>query len=370
MKKIRILYTINYITNGGPSRVLLNIVNNLDKNKYDISILTIIDKNDKKIVSDLKKEGINIIEFKLKKSLKSLFKNYRNIQKKIINISPDIIHTHGIVTTTIVGSSKINAYKITTIHNNIYEDYSYTYGKLKGKIFANIHLHVLKKFDQVVCCSKTSYEIIKHKFKNIDYIRNGIECNYDFKNEVVRKQIRKDLKIPIENIVYIYVGQLNKRKRVIELVNLFNKSLKENENLIIVGTGPFIDDIKKIACDKIKIVGFKNNVYDYFCAADIYTSNSSSEGFSISIIEALSSGLLLLLSDIPSHIECFEIDHNYYLGEFYGTNDFDSKKNLLISKFNRNEKESVYEFQKKYLASVIMTLEYEKYYKEGIGDKK
>lgn len=52
MKKI--LYTINFLTNGGPTRVLQNIIKNLDKNKYDIYVMTLIDENSKDIVQALK----------------------------------------------------------------------------------------------------------------------------------------------------------------------------------------------------------------------------------------------------------------------------------------------------------------------------
>lgn len=365
MKKIKILYTINYITNGGPSRVLINTINNLDKDNYEVIVLTLIDQNDQDIINELKAKRIKVIEYKMTKSIKSLFKLYRIIRKKIIDINADIIHTHGIVTSLIVASNKIKSYKITTIHNNIFEDYFYTYGKFKGRLIAIIHLGRLKKFSQIICCSKTSYEIIKNKFKNITFIRNGIDSNYSKKKNEIRKKIRKELNIPNDNIVYIYVGVLTNRKKILELVKMFNDKLDYNESLIIVGDGPLINDIKKIADDKIKIVGFKSNALDYFVSADVYTSNSSSEGFSISLIEALEAGLLLFVSDIPSHRECFEIDSNYYIGEYFNANNFKEKKLLLKDNYSKISKARICEFQNRYLSAKAMTKEYEKYYEKG-----
>ena len=66
-KKIRILYTINYLTNGGPTRVLLNQIYNLNKKEFDIYLLTIIDSNDEIIENELKEYGVKIIKFKMKK---------------------------------------------------------------------------------------------------------------------------------------------------------------------------------------------------------------------------------------------------------------------------------------------------------------
>ncbi len=218
MKKINILYTINYITNGGPSRVLLNTIKNLNREKYNITVLTIIDKNNKTIVDELRKNGIKIVEIKINKSLSGLISNYKLIEHTIIELHPDIIHTHGIVTSIIVASKKIKSAKITTIHNDVYNDYAYTYGKIKGKIIAFIHMNRIKKFNQIICCSKSSYEVLKNKFKNINYINNGADMIIPKDKDTIRGKIRKELNIPSDAIVYIYVGVIKERKRVVELV--------------------------------------------------------------------------------------------------------------------------------------------------------
>lgn len=44
---IKIIYTINFLTNGGPTRVLENLIKNLDKNYYEIIVITLINENEK-----------------------------------------------------------------------------------------------------------------------------------------------------------------------------------------------------------------------------------------------------------------------------------------------------------------------------------
>lgn len=363
MKKIKILYTINFLNNGGPSKVLLNIIKSLNKDKYDISILTIIDQNDFGVVKSLKNDGINIIEFKMKKRFLDVIKFRKQVIDTIIKLNPDIIHTHGIVTSILISTGKIKKYKITTIHDNIYEDYSYVYGKFKGNIIAYIHLKALKKFNQIICCSRTSYDVIKSKFKNISYIRNGIDTNYNEDRNLIRKKIRHELSLNDNDIVFVYGGVITKLKRVVELVTLFEKNAKKNEVLLVIGDGPLLEDAKLHANKNVKFLGFKKNILDYFSAADVYISYSSSEGFSISVIEALDSGLVLLLSDIPSHKECFEIDNSYYIGEYFNEYNFETKKNSII---NNTEKNKIKEFKSRYLSSMSMTKEYEKYYMKGV----
>lgn len=357
---INILYTINFLTNGGPTRVLQNIIYSLDITKYNITVLTLINENNKKIVDALKKYGVEVIELNYAKKAFDVFKNKNKIIKLINKINPDIIHTHGIVTTLIVSSSKIKSRKITTIHNNMYEDYKYSYGRIKGLIIAELHIKKLKKFNKVVCCSKTSYEILNKRLKNTSYIRNGIDI---IKPQMeIRKIIRKELNINEDAIVYIYGGVISKRKRVVELVNIFNTSLEENEYLIIAGDGSQKEFAEKVKSEKIKFVGFKTNIIDYFSASDVYVSYSSSEGFSISIIEALGCGLLCLLSDIPSHKECFEIDKEYYIGENFNYKDFKYKKHVISNKLKDIDRYKIEQFQNKYLSARAMSEEYEKIY--------
>lgn len=362
--KVNLLYTINFVTNGGPTRVLENLVKELDQNIYNVTILTLINENDPVIVKQLKSNGIKVIELNYPKKLSAVLKNKKTIIKKINALTPDIVHTHGIVSTMVVSDEKITAHKTTTIHNNIFEDYRHTYGSKKGPVFALIHIYALKKFDDVICCSETSYKSLRKYVKKATFIRNGITS--EAKHSETRAKIRKDLNIKPSDIVYIYVGVINSRKRVTELVNLFNDNLKQNEHLIIVGDGELYDEARSAAKNQnIIFTGKKTNAVDYLNAADIYVSNSSSEGFSISVIEALESGLLLLLSDIPSHKECFKIDKNVYLGETFNNNNFKAQKKKLENHLANMDKKLIKAFQKKHLSSSAMSKQYEQYYEHG-----
>lgn len=358
----RLLFTINFLTNGGPTRVVQNLLKNIDLKKYKVFMLTIIDENDNKIVNDLKKIGIEIIELKYNKSLIKIIQDKLEIVRIINNLKPEIIHTHGIVTTFICSDKRIKGKKITTIHNNMFEDYKYTYGSLKGVVYSWIHIMKLRNFDLTICCSKSSYDILKNKVSKLGYIRNGIDIDAYSNNNEIRELIRKELCIKDDDIIYIYGGVLNKRKRVVELVELFRDNHSENEYLLIVGDGPTLVEARNKGDKNIIFTGFRENIIEYFYSADIYISNSSSEGFSISVIEALSCGLLCFLSSIPSHIECFEIDDRYYVGESFNHSNFNYKKDILINNLPKVSKMSLLDFQSKYLSSESMASEYIKLY--------
>ena len=357
MKKI--MYTINFLTNGGPTRVLENIVSNLDMAEYDVFILTIIDENDEILVNKYQEKGVKIISFGYSKNIKEVLKHKNKILNTIYDVDPDVIHTHGIVTTFLVASYKKNVKRITTIHNNIFEDYKLTYGTLKGLAYAFLHIAILRKFDEIICCSKTAKDALRKFLNKSIYIRNGIDIQ--FKSSKTRNEIRKELGIPDDSIVFVYGGVINKRKRVCELVEMINTCINNNEYWLVIGDGSLLDKAISLSNNcNIKFLGFKNNIIDYFRAADIYVSNSSSEGFSISVLEALECNLLLLLSDIPSHKECFEVDDTFYIGEYFNASNFRDKKNHVVKMLKNDIKTS--EFKEKYFSSNIMAKEYIKYY--------
>ncbi len=358
----RLLFAINFLTNGGPTRVVQNLLKNIDLKKFKVFIVTIIDENDNKIVDDLKESGIEIIELRYNKSLFKIIQNKLDIVRIINNLNPEIIHTHGIVTTFICSDKRIKGKKITTIHNNMFEDYRYTYGLIKGFIYSWLHILKLRNFDMTICCSKSSYDILKNKVSKLGYIRNGIDVNVCSNKSEIRELIRKEFCINNDDIIYIYGGVLNKRKRVVELIELFRVNHSENEYLLIVGDGPTLVEARNKSDKHIIFTGFKENIIDYFHSADIYISNSSSEGFSISVIEALSCGLVCFLSSIPSHEECFEIDNKYYIGEVFNHYNFNYKKNILVNNLSEVSKMNLIDFQNKYLSSESMAREYIKLY--------
>lgn len=360
---IKILFIINYIENSGPSRILLNIIKNLNPNIYDINLLTLKSKNDNYLIEKLKNNGVNIIEIDKKNNFQILL-NLKIIRKMIKKIKPHIVHSHGFIPDIL--SCKGNYKKICTLHSNINEDYLNFYGRTKGKIFCKVHYAILKKFDIVCCCSKSVYSCIKQQIKNSTYIRNGIDYNISNKFNINRNE----LNIPNDAKVYIYSGRLVPGKRIVELIDMFKEHLNKDEYLLVVGTGPLYDTLLKYKSEQIRILGFKKNIYDYYLISDIYISNSASEGFSVSVIEALGCGLYLFLSDIPSHKECFQIDQSYYIGEFFNKSTFIQKKEKLIDNINFKNKEKLVAFQNKYLSGKTMATNYCKLYLKMIKNRK
>ncbi|MBX7042433.1 MAG: glycosyltransferase [Ignavibacteria bacterium] len=127
-----------------------------------------------------------------------------------------------------------------------------------------------------------------------------------------RKLLRKKLGLWEDGRIVLFVGGINERKGVHLLVDAFAEVSEQHKDLRLVIAGPtykydpqYIQGLKdKVAMGRIgdKVMfteSIVNNVDEYMKSSDIFVLPSKKEGFPISIIEAMSSGLAVIGSDIP-----------------------------------------------------------------------
>ena len=354
---IKLAYVINYITNNGPSRVILDIIKYLNKEEFDISLITLFPQNKPEIIGLLKKSGIKIYECETLSRIKCLQGKDQEFNKIIEDNSFDIIHTHGIIPDILSSHIKLPAKKVSTLHNNMFEDYLDSYGYIKSRIFIAMHMVALKKLDLCVCCSKSVYDVMKQYLANTTYIRNGIEPA-KARSVITRKQ----LGIPDNARLFLYAGVLNTGKNVVWLVQNFVKCRNDNEFLLVLGKGEKEVECQAVVDDHVKLLGFQSDPAAYMQISDIYISASRSEGFSISVLEAISMGLGLFLSDIPSHRETIEMASDIYIGELFSEESFARKISELRNK--QFQKEEISRFQHMSASAKSMSQNYQSSYKQ------
>ena len=167
---------------------------------------------------------------------------------------------------------------------------------LFGEILERFNL--IQSFDAYIAISEeTSKKLAKFVKKEINVIGCGIET------EKSKRQTKKNTVSTI-----ICVSRLTKYKNVKTLIFAFaNLSLiLKNSALIIVGSGPELNNLKKLS-EKLKInnkVKFYSNLprtdlINLYQSSHIFTLPSTVEGFGIATIEASSFGLPYVNANIP-----------------------------------------------------------------------
>ena len=351
----RVAYVINYIVKNGPSSVVLNLINNLDRSEYDISLITLFEGNNAEVVSALRNNGVTVYECSTLSRMKCLLGQSKEFSDIVDKGHFDILHTHGIIPDVLSSRLHTAAKRITTIHNNMYEDYLDSYGYAKSRIFIALHLAALKKLDVCVCCSRSVYDVMKRRLPNASFIRNGIKPVQA--HSVIT---RAEVDVPEDACVFLYAGVLNSRKNIVWLIDNSVQYHEGDEYLLVLGKGEKEAECKAKADDHVRMLGFQTDPIAYMNISDVYVSASKSEGFSISVLEALSCGLGLFLSDIPSHREVVEMGQDVYLGETFSQDDFEIKLKALRER--KTNKAGIRAFQEKELSAKEMTKRYESSY--------
>lgn len=355
---IKIAYVINYIVKNGPSSVVLNLINNLDRARYSVSLITLFSGNDVEVVEVLKNAGVTVFACTGLTRMGCILGRTGEFTDMLYKEHFDILHTHGFIPDILSSRVDCPIKKITTIHDNMYEDYLACYGYFRSRIFIALHLAALKKLDKCVCCSKSVYDVMQHKINNVSYIRNGIRPTKE--HSIVT---REEIEVPENARLFLYAGALSEGKNIVWLIKEFVEHHSENEYLLVLGSGEKEVECKEKADDHVRMLGFQTDPIAYMNISDVYVSASKSEGFSISVLEALSCGMLLLLSDIPSHREVIEMGKDVYLGELFLKETFNEAFQKM--KNRKLQKKEVADFQRNELSDKVMAKKYILQYEDG-----
>jgi glycosyltransferase involved in cell wall biosynthesis len=175
---------------------------------------------------------------------------------------------------------------------------------LIGNYIANKELQGLSKMQKVIGVAKHLKENFATKFA-IEAIQNGIESGVIL-NLNSKSTLRKALNWNQNDLYFVYIGSIIKRKNPAFLIEAFLKSnFKQKANLVLVGSGKLLHSLQeKYQTEKsINFVGHQTQITEYLMASDAYVSASFSEGLPLATLEAMSAQLPCLLSNIPAHKE-------------------------------------------------------------------
>jgi glycosyltransferase involved in cell wall biosynthesis len=135
----------------------------------------------------------------------------------------------------------------------------------------------------------------------IDVVPNGVDL-WPFQ-EAVEPATRRELGIPDENGVLVYVGRLGPEKNLPFLLRAFAAThhAYEKSNLIIIGDGPERQNLE-ITAEQLNIpnsvhfLGAVNyeDVPSYLAASDAFVTASVTEVHPLTVIEAMAAGLPIL----------------------------------------------------------------------------
>lgn len=344
---MKVCYIITTTTNCGPVNVVYNMLTKYQEFNINPTVVTL--KPDEFLKSrqkEFEKLGVKVKHFFDLKTQKKDILNFVEKEKF------DVIHSHGLIPDYINSFLKKNekekAFHLTTLHNFPFDDYVKAKGFLLGNAMAIAQLMVTRNLYRVACSASIGSDFNKIGFQ-VDVIQNGII----FPDKFIKHE-RKNAKP-----TFLYLGRIHKRKNVTFLIDYFQ--LHPEYDFWIVGDGAGYGDVKKRCASIANITVFGNteNPSKFYQEADFYVSASTSEGLPLSVLEALSSGLPCLLSDIEPHKEVMNPDK----GIIFRNNDIDdfgiSIKKITNQKYDPMK---IFEETKSKFDTEVMMSKYAKLY--------
>jgi len=302
--KIKIVFFLGGLGGGGAERVASNLMQHLNRNRFNITLVLCEDEVVYPIPDDIKK----YVLLDNKKNI--FFKHFTkilNFYRILIKEKPDVILSFieypniiNVLFKYIFPLRNIKHIISVRIYSSIYLKDSFLV-KTLCKVF-------YKKADKVIAVSKGCANDLNKRFgvpvdkviaiynpldlKNIDKLKNEEIQDHWFKND---------------NPKIIAVGRLDKAKGHDYLLRAF-KIVRENginADLIILGEGKERDNLKNLAKelkieDYVMLPGFERNPYKFVSKSGIFVLSSLYEGFPNVLIEAMACGVPVIATRCPS----------------------------------------------------------------------
>ena len=243
-----------------------------------------------------------------KPNLISDFSSLLKIYKVIISIKPDVIHTISPKAGLLGVLAGYCAFAPIRIHT------------FTGQVWVNkkgLVRVILKSFDQIICllCTHLLADsvsqkkfLIEHgvvKDGKIGILGNGSVCGVDqerfSRNYGVRKKVREEYSIGESDLVFLFMGRLNRDKGVYDLLQAFqkiNRSVKVW--LLLVGVCEDEQLLKLLLRldERIIYQKYSPTPENYYWMSDVLCLPSYREGFGNVIIEAAAASLPCMASRI------------------------------------------------------------------------
>lgn len=313
MKKI--LFLIHDLGQGGAEKVLVNLVNNMDLTRFEISVVALF--------------GGGVNEQFLRPEIKyhSIFSNMFPGNSHIMKLfSPELLHKWFIKekydievsylegpSARVISGCKNKAKLISWIHVE-----QHTMSRLVSSFKSEKEaIACYNRFDKTICVS----EYVKNDFCSImNYTGDAMVLYNTIESDKVRRlaQEKEELLHDDGKIRLVAVGTLKESKGYGRLLKIIKKLLSESYpiHLYILGEGSMRTDIEQYVkangMDKaVTLLGYQTNPYKYVANCDLFVCASFAEGFSTAVTEAMILGTPVCTVDVSGMRELLGNNNEY-----------------------------------------------------------
>jgi glycosyltransferase involved in cell wall biosynthesis len=333
---MKILLVITRAEIGGAQTFVLTVARGLKKAGAEVSVAA---GDGDYLPHELAKQSIpffRLSSLKRNKNPFSIFFYVKELKLLIDKEGFDVIHFNS--TNTLPGvfsarSAKKKLMTVFTVHGLSVLDSGYKASFILKYIFKGYFKFFFSFIKKIVFVSQS--DLTEAERQNItkreNVIYNGLEISADYflNSDIARTELEKiSGKNLSRNFLIGSIGRLAEQKNYNFLINNWSeiKKIKPEAKLVIIGEGPERERYEKLikengSSEDIFLIGEKSGASKLLKGFDLFLLPSIYEGLSISLIEALFSGIPILSSDVGGNSEiigkdnCFNLNDNDFLNK-------------------------------------------------------
>lgn len=289
---MKILFLIHDLGQGGAEKVLVNLVNNMDRSKFDISVTVLFGGgvNEQFLDPDIHFHAVFPKEVPGNSKLMKML-TPKQLHKLCVKEHYDIevSYLEGPSARVISGCQNPNTKLVSWIHVE-----QHTMDKLAGSFRSEQEARACyNRFDQTVCVSQYVHDDFCQLLdfqKPCRVLYNTVESDKILAGAgEAAPELANDGKIRL-----VAVGTLKQSKGYMRLLNII-KRLRDEQypmHLYILGIGPLQAEMEEYIRrnelqDTVTLLGYQTNPYKYVSKCDLFVCASFAEGFSTAATEAL-----------------------------------------------------------------------------------
>lgn len=317
MEKQKVLFLIQDLGGGGAEKVLINLVNNMDPEKFDITVMALFGggENERLLESHIRYWNMWRRPYKGNSVFMKLFPP-AFLHRVIIRDNFDIEVAY------LEGASHRIVSGCDNPHTRLFAwQHSFPLKKERSYIGFNTLCEsdkYYRKYNAIVCVSKS----IKEQFGRwhptlhnliVAYNTNESERIKRLSMEQVEKNVFNDGEIRL-----IGIGKITQNKGFDRLAHIHKRLTDKGYPIhtYILGTGGDKDKITQFLkenniTDSFTFLGYQKNPYKYLSKCHIFVCSSFSEGFSTAATEALIVGIPVVTTSVSGMREMLG-DNNEY----------------------------------------------------------
>lgn len=247
---------------------------------------------------------------------KDNLKAYKMLKQLVETEHYDIVHTH---TPNASMIARLACRKVRKQGTRVFYT-AHGFHFFKGAPLKNwLMYYSVEKFcarytDVLITINKEDYELAKKKIhaKKVCYVPGvGIDLERIRSVQADRNEMRKSMGVPEDCILLLSIGELNVNKNHQVVLKALAKLDNKNVHYAIAGVGDQKDNLLNLAKElgienQFHLLGYRTDALKLYRGADVFVFPSFREGLSVSMMEAMASGLPIVCSKIRGNVDLVE----------------------------------------------------------------